>query len=147
MLGVQAFEYKQGWRWPCFVTNLSTEKTADILWRHDWFPPEMTTEQRPQKFHTDDVSLPSSDWSGRESNLLLPVAQTRSWQWRVISIREFLQSLLRRHFAGKPVVASWNVGCYLRGSLSNHDGDRIDDFKKTIGFIIKTTALHVRHAF
>ena len=28
---------------------------------------------------------------------------------------EFLRSLdLRRHFAGKPVVASENVGCFLR---------------------------------
>ena len=30
----------------------------------------------------------------------------------VISM-EFLQSLLRRHFAGKPVVALRNVGCFL----------------------------------
>ena len=27
---------------------------------------------------------------------------------------EFLSSFLRRHFAGKPVVASRNVGCFLR---------------------------------
>ena len=27
---------------------------------------------------------------------------------------EFLRSFLRRHFAGKPVVASRNVGCFLR---------------------------------
>ena len=27
---------------------------------------------------------------------------------------EFLYSFLRRHFAGKPVVASRNVGCFLR---------------------------------
>ena len=26
---------------------------------------------------------------------------------------EFLYSFLRRHFAGKPVVASQNVGCFL----------------------------------
>ena len=25
---------------------------------------------------------------------------------------EFLQTVLRRHLAGKPVVASWNVGCF-----------------------------------
>ena len=40
-------------------------------------------------------------------------ALPRSGQWRVISM-EFLRSFLRRHFAGKPVVASWNVGCFLR---------------------------------
>ena len=27
---------------------------------------------------------------------------------------EFLRSFLRRHFAGKLVVASWNVGCFLK---------------------------------
>ena len=36
------------------------EKTADILRRHHWFPPEMKSEKRAQKFHTDDVSLPRS---------------------------------------------------------------------------------------
>jgi len=38
------------------------------------------------------------------------------------------------------------------GSLSNYDDDdddddHNDDFKTTIGLMIKTTALHVRHAF
>ena len=40
-------------------------------------------------------------------------ALLRSGQWHVISM-EFLRSFLRRHFAGKPVVASRNVGCFLR---------------------------------
>ena len=35
----------------------------------------------------------------------------------------------------------------LLGSLSNYDDDHNDDFKKTIGLMIKTTALHVHHAF
>jgi len=33
------------------------------------------------------------------------------------------------------------------GSLSNYDDDHNDDFKTTIGLMIKTTALHVNHAF
>ena len=33
------------------------------------------------------------------------------------------------------------------GSLNNYDEDHNDDFKKTIGLMIKTTALHVHHAF
>ena len=37
----------------------------------------------------------------------------RSGWWWVISM-EFLCSFLRRHFAGKPVVGSWNVGCFLK---------------------------------
>ena len=40
-------------------------------------------------------------------------ALTRSGQWRFISM-EFLRLFLRRHFAGKSVVASRNVSCFLR---------------------------------
>ena len=40
-------------------------------------------------------ALPSSGW------------------WHVISM-EFLNSFFRRFFAEKPVVASWNVGCFLK---------------------------------
>ena len=50
----------------------------------------------------------------------------RSGRWRVISM-EFLRSFFRRHLAGKPVIASPNVGCllrlnvqYLKGFLSMH---------------------------
>ena len=35
----------------------------------------------------------------------------------------------------------------LIASLSNYDDDHNDDFKKTIGVMIKTTSLHVHHAF
>ena len=38
----------------------SPEKTADISRRHHWFPREMTSEKRAQKFHTDDATLLSS---------------------------------------------------------------------------------------
>ena len=33
------------------------------------------------------------------------------------------------------------------GSLSNYDDDHNDDFKTTIGLMIKTAALHVHHVF
>ena len=46
-------------------------------------------------------------------------ALPRSGQWRVISM-EFLRSFLRRHLAGKPVVASRNVGCFLTLKQSNN---------------------------
>ena len=35
-------------------------ETADISRRHHWFPGEMTSEKRAQKFHIDDASLPRS---------------------------------------------------------------------------------------
>ena len=34
-----------------------SEKTADILRLHYWFPRKITPEKQAQKFHTDDVSL------------------------------------------------------------------------------------------
>ena len=34
------------------------EKTADILRCQHWFQREMKSEERVQKFHTDEVSLP-----------------------------------------------------------------------------------------
>ena len=37
--------------------TLCTETTQ--LWLH-WFPRQMTSEKRAQKFHTDDMSLPRS---------------------------------------------------------------------------------------
>ena len=40
-----------------------------------------------------------------------------SGEWRVISM-EFLCSFLRSDLAGKPVVASPNVGCFLRLTIS-----------------------------
>ena len=35
----------------------------------------------------------------------------------------------------------------ILGSLSNYGDDHKDDFKKTTGLMIKTTALHEHHAF
>ena len=63
--------------------------------------------------HYPDL-VSTSDWSCREENLLRPTICTyQIWQWRFISM-EFLRLFLRRHFAGKSVVASRNVSCFLR---------------------------------
>ena len=40
----------------------SLRKTADILRLHQRFPREKRTEERAQKFHTDDEPLPWSGW-------------------------------------------------------------------------------------
>lgn len=74
--------------------NNETKSVSLALWRlghllslrkqpsHDWFPRGMTSEQRLQKFHTDDVNYPhlgqgvSSDWPCRERNLLQPIRST-----------------------------------------------------------------------
>ena len=41
------------------------EKTAGISRRLHWFPHEMTSKKRVQKFHTDDASVPRSGWCFR----------------------------------------------------------------------------------
>ena len=51
------------------------------------------------------------DWLKQIINQLEALA--RSGCWHVISM-EFLRSFLSRHFSWKPVVASPNVGCFLK---------------------------------
>lgn len=90
------------------VINL---RNADISRCHHWFPREMMFEQWLKKFHTYDVSPPRSGYCF----------------WLVLSQEKFAWDLgsechqygifvlvLRRHFVPKPMVASWNVSCFLR---------------------------------
>ena len=75
----------------------------------------MTSEEWAQKFHTDDVSLPRSGsyiWLVK-ANVPRGTNNRKYTQWHVIRV-EFLCSFLRCHFTGKPVVAFWNVSCFLR---------------------------------
>ena len=74
---------------------LGSKKTVDIFPTLPLVSREMTSEDRLQKFHTDDVSLPRSGLS------------------HVISM-EFLSSFFSLHFAGKPMVASGNVCRFVR---------------------------------
>ena len=57
--------------------NVARENSLHFSPGDHWFPAEMTSEERAQKFHTDDVSLPSTlDSSWREENLLQPIRIT-----------------------------------------------------------------------
>ena len=67
--------------------DLQPEKTANIWRRHHWFPCKMTSEKWAQKFHTD-------------------------YLWNTTQIWVVL--ILRLHLAGKQVLVSRNVGCFLR---------------------------------
>ena len=79
------------------------------------FSPEITSAERAQKNsilltrHYPDLSS-AFDWLEQVALAARPI---RSATRRVISV-EFLGSFLRRHFAGKLVVTSQNVGCFLR---------------------------------
>ena len=52
-------------------------------------------------------------WATRETAFNQSEALTRSGKWHVISM-EFLRPFHKRHYAGKPVVASRNIGRFLR---------------------------------
>ena len=67
---------------------------------------EIKSEERAQKFHSDYVSLPKSEWC-----YLLVKANSRSGSWRINSM-EFLRSLFRWHFTRKPAVASLNISFF-----------------------------------
>ena len=56
----------------------------------------------------------TSDWSRSLGNLLQPIRNTR--QIWVVKCHQYgiSSSFIRRHFAGKLVVASQNDGCFLR---------------------------------
>ena len=93
---------------------------TNILRRH-WFSCEMTSKEGRlrQKFHTDDASL-DLIWGvllvGRAAWEICfdqSEAPPRCVSWHVISM-EVLPWFLRRHFAGKPLVSSRNVGCFFR---------------------------------
>ena len=58
------------------------------------------------------IGRAACDMGLNQSEILL-----RSEERRVISM-EFLCSFLRRHFVGKPAVASRNASCFLRLVLS-----------------------------
>ena len=62
-----------------------------------WFARGLTSEERAQKFHTDDESLPTADLGSASDWLKNP----RSGEGHVIST-QFLQSLLRRIRRGNP---------------------------------------------
>ena len=69
------------------------------------------------EFHTGDVLCHYPDLSSAsDCNFPLVLDQSealpRTGYWHLNSMK-FLQSFLRRHFTGKPVVVVKNVGCFL----------------------------------
>ena len=67
-----------------------------------------------QKFHTGDVVCHHSDRSSAsDCNFPFTYDQSEAIP-RYLNSMKFLQSFLRRHFTGKPVVVLKKVGCFLR---------------------------------
>ena len=108
------------------ASGVFTSLRKDILWCYHWFLCKMVSEKQAEKVHTDDASLlgllAAQIWVvlrvGWKFCLLQPIR--RSTQiWVVMHHHmEFLHSFLWRHFTGKPVVVSQNVGWFLRLSIN-----------------------------
>ena len=117
----------------CWRSNVSNNEKISLTWKRvqpestadmatlpcHWFPRQMTSEKRAQKFHCVSTQIlgSSSDWLNQISHSVQPIKiTTQIWvvtQWRVISMN-FFGRFFRRHFAGKTEVASWKVGCFLK---------------------------------
>ena len=76
-------------------------KTAHIWRRYHRFPQQML-----------DLGS-TSDWSCSVGNLIKPIRSTTQI-WVVTHQYGISALVFRRHLAGKPVVASPNVGCFFR---------------------------------
>ena len=82
---------------------------------HRWFLREMTCEEQTQKFHTDDVLLPRSEWcfSLIKGNFHPIRSTTRIWV--VIRHQHGISAPVSQTlFRGKPEVVSKNVGSFVR---------------------------------
>ena len=92
--------------------------------------------------HYPDLSS-ASDWLKHDQSEVL----SRSGQWHVTSM-EFLRSFLRRHFAGKPVVALWNVGCFSSWGVAGRKGSPLltyDDSWSSRQRILISSTLNACH--
>ena len=62
----------------CPLSKTKPEKIAEILPRYHWFPREISCEERAEKFHTDDATLPrfASDWLKQICHTARPMRST-----------------------------------------------------------------------
>ena len=67
------------------------------------------------------------------------------WNKRHFSLLHSLRSNTTTNFPS--AARAYSQRYHLLLSFSNHNDDHNDDFKKLIGLVIKTTALHVHHVF
>ena len=83
-----------------------------ISQRHHWFLRQIDVckmcAELPYWYYRNLGS--ASDWLMQISHAAWPIRSTA----QIFISMEFLWSFCRRHFPGKPVVVSQNVGCFLR---------------------------------
>ena len=95
---------------------MSSRKQSDILGRHYWLSPEMTSSLHLRNERRNSILMTrhypdlgsASDWLKEISYAARPIR---------ITTQTFM-AFLRRRFNGEPVVVSRNVGCFLRLSIN-----------------------------
>ena len=101
-----------------FFLLLVAWQTADIWRRHHWCLREMTSEEWHQKFCSDDVSVPRSRWCFWlvKAKFFRGTTNQKHHHDLVVTRHQYGISALisQTSFCGNPVVASQNVGCFLR---------------------------------
>ena len=105
-------------------TKRSPEKTANISRRYHWFPREMTSEVRAQKFNTDDDHYPdlcnASDWLKHISLAIRPKKHYPGQIWVVTRHQcgiyaAFAQTLFYGEISGG--IAKCRFSGYQKGKL------------------------------
>ena len=107
------------------ATKLLRLKWSIKLRRTNWFPCEMTSGERVEKFHNDDLWVPMQILSGKCFWFTAGWSKFPSWYdqfWKnyiylYILGHDMLSMLSLTSFCGKPMVISWNITCFPRAKL------------------------------
>ena len=102
--------------------SCSLRKQPTFAWRrYHWFPRQMPSEKRAQKFHTDDASLPdlgsASDWSCRVENLIQPIRGMTGHQYGISAL------ISQTSFGGE--TSGRFVKCRLFSQARNYEAFKI----------------------
>ena len=123
--------------------SLTLSNVGELSW--SWIPekPHPSSEWE-RKFHS---SLFTSSIKREIRHFLVVVVQ-----WRQRNVQKSVMHVQSCCFANLNLLFFWSSRCrrrrrILRSLLRCNNADGNENVKKTIGFISKTTTLHVHHAF
>ena len=104
-------------------------RSLHISRRHLWFPREMTSEKRVQKFHTDDASLTrcASDWSCRIFASInqkhYPDLDSARHQYGISAL------VSQTSFCGETSGGVWNRFFFFKGEGGNYEDARVSPLR------------------
>ena len=83
--------------------GFQTEKTADISWRHHWFPCKKTFKEKPQATHQYPELGSVSNWFKQISHASWPVVS----EWCDVIGMEFQYVVYQSRLNYQPLFAKW----------------------------------------